>query len=198
MKSNIPRNPFLYHFLKQLLCVKDPPIFLSKSTRSTYPMYLLYTCSAFGHVKETFLLLHYCTGVLLPTNGKLDMNNNTLLSFHWTNRILSIGLCTYLISPCLQTLINSSLLIPSFPICTNCTTSQYLVLSLQHNKTFWCRISIIHEKLSESIRIVIQSGENIAFTTAVWVVRRCQRSWGIEIINMIDEIVSIRHVSKYT
>ncbi len=127
-------------------------------------MHLLYACSAFGLVNKTISLLHCLIAVLLPTNGKVDMNNTNLLSFHCPNRILLIGSYHIFDSSSVSRLgyIHHCWILP-FLICANCTTSQYLVLSLQHNKQLWCRILIIHVQLSVSIQIFIQSGWNSCF-----------------------------------
>ncbi len=73
MKSIIPRYPILHHFLKLHFWVKDPPILLSMSTRSTYPTYLSYAWKALGHVRldktKPRLQLFFALSVLSWTDG---------------------------------------------------------------------------------------------------------------------------------
>ncbi len=91
IKSNIPRNPLLYHFLKWFLWVKKHQ-FSYQNQQDPHITCVSYTPEDFWHVKDTFLLPQCLKVFLLPISGRVDLNKTILLSFYCPNRILLIGL----------------------------------------------------------------------------------------------------------
>ncbi len=95
----------------------------------------------------------------------------------------------FMIHPYWQILIYSSHLIPSFPICTDCTTYHYLVFCLQCNKQFLGWIPIIHVQLSNLAGSRYSLFETIKFTTTFCVIRVMQKiyiDWNV-LLHLLDQ-----------